>query len=472
MSGEPTRAQTAPAPARSELSTARSRLQTSQGGRARGQVNSRRKKARDLAHKKWMDRYKNFPGEFQYEDYNDQEGMGEGYVSWSWNKEMRRVHVGLIRNAKSYVVEEVQKHEVLADKLAIMFDTTEARERNKILWERKLKRENLHMVHNIAKMQDEVTDIGQCLDPTWRAKQVEKALEHTKHLRIARQVDLDVVNRDNQQLLHFLKNAKPNYSNKNQKEHWKRHCRLRKAMRKVADYVPKKRSRKPIRSALDVSDAEFTLDNQTPRLLQSNIGGKRSRRTPKVKTRGEAVLANMYDHAFRNAGTNRATPVELVARVTTPSTLQARNRQQEGTLSRRHQEHQKGALGALGISAFSTAMLPGTTEYSEVLDGHYDVGDEQNLLMMATKLNLGSRDTLVSIFRTENHGGDLKFKCVDIRSGVIRAVYISANEIRELCQRNAVLFNSGKGGNRFQRIALLLDLDGAFDAPLTAFAPN
>ena len=53
MSDETTRAQTAPAPARSELTTARSRLQTSQGGRARKEVSSRRKKARALAHKKW-----------------------------------------------------------------------------------------------------------------------------------------------------------------------------------------------------------------------------------------------------------------------------------------------------------------------------------------------------------------------------------------------------------------------------------
>ena len=90
-------------------------------------------------------------------------------------------------------------------------------------------------------------------------------------------------------------------------------------MRKVSNKPKrKKKSSYAVRSALDISDAEFTLDNQTPRLLPSHIGGENRRRTPKVKTRSEAILENMYDHAFRNAGTNNATPAELVARATTP----------------------------------------------------------------------------------------------------------------------------------------------------------
>ena len=115
-----------------------------------------RERARAQAQQAWFDRYRHIPGEYQFEDYHDQEGMGEGFVTWSWNKEMRRVHCGLIRNAKSYVVEDVEKHEVLADKLAILFDTTEVRKRERVLWERKLQKENLHMLKNISNMQKEV----------------------------------------------------------------------------------------------------------------------------------------------------------------------------------------------------------------------------------------------------------------------------------------------------------------------------
>ena len=159
--------------------------------------------------------------------------MGEGYTTWSWLKEMRTVHCKLIRHAKSYVVEDVEKHEVLADKLAILFDTTEARERERKIRDRRLQRENLHMLKNISNLQYEKTEISETLDPAWRKKQLKHALDHSKHLRVARQIELDVVNKHNAELLHFLKNAEPYYSNRDQREHWRRHVRLRQAMRKV-----------------------------------------------------------------------------------------------------------------------------------------------------------------------------------------------------------------------------------------------
>ena len=70
---------------------------------------------------------------------------------------MRRVHCGLIRNAKSYVVEDVEKHEVLADKLAVLFDTTEVKKAAPD-WERKLQKKPAIM-KNISNMQNEVTEI-------------------------------------------------------------------------------------------------------------------------------------------------------------------------------------------------------------------------------------------------------------------------------------------------------------------------
>ena len=118
---------------------------------------------------------------------------------------MRSVHCKLIRHAKSYVVEDVEKHEVLADKLAILFDTTEARERERKNRDRRLQRENLHMLKNISNLQYEKTEISETLDPAWRKKQLKHALDHSKHLRVARQIELDVVNKHNAELLHFLK---------------------------------------------------------------------------------------------------------------------------------------------------------------------------------------------------------------------------------------------------------------------------
>ena len=188
--------------------------------------------------------------------------MGEGYTTWSWLKEMRTVHCKLIRHAKSYVVEDVEKHEVfLADKLAILFDTTEAKERERKARDRRLQRENLHMLKNISNLQYEKTEISETLDPSWRKKQLQHALDHSKHLRVARQIELDVVNKHNAELLHFLKNAEPYYSNKDQREHWRRHVRLRQAMRKVNPRKKRKGKKKRI------SDYEWTLGDRTPRLL-------------------------------------------------------------------------------------------------------------------------------------------------------------------------------------------------------------
>ena len=420
-----------------------------------------RERARAQAQQAWFDRYRHIPGEYQFEDYNDQEGMGEGFVTWSWNKEMRRVHCGLIRNAKSYVVEDVEKHEVLADKLAILFDTTEVRKRERVLWERKLQKENLHMLKNISNMQKEVTDIGETLNPEWRKKQVEKALEHTKHLRIARQVELDSMNADNRQLLKFLSKAKPYYSNKDQESHWKRHVRLRKAMRKVMP-KKKKKKKKAKPSPNDVSDTMFTLDKGTPRLLPIGARGRRGR-TPSVQTRGEVVLANMYQHAFANAGLPGSTAGEIVSRATTPATRNAGQRGPTATPS-------QSALGALGMSAYSNALRPSSSAkgMSEaLLDGHYDVGDEQNMLMAPKQLMIGGRHTMMSVFRTSSGDGSIKFKCEDVSSGNVRAVYVLPSEIRRVCDSNSVLFNTKSSKlNRFERVALLLDLEGAFDGKL------
>ena len=117
---------------------------------------------------------------------------------------MRSVHCKLIRHAKSYVVEDVEKHEVLADKLAILFDTTEARKGTKDPRQEVTARKPTH-VKKYIQLAVRKTEISETLDPAWRKKQLQHALDHSKHLRVARQIELDVVNKHNAELLHFQK---------------------------------------------------------------------------------------------------------------------------------------------------------------------------------------------------------------------------------------------------------------------------
>ena len=92
----PIRAQTAPMN-NSPNSSARSKLKTSQTSRSglssrqsqrrpmtqQERVKRARQRGRDQAQRRWFERYKNIPGEHQFADYNDQEGMGVSKVTFS-----------------------------------------------------------------------------------------------------------------------------------------------------------------------------------------------------------------------------------------------------------------------------------------------------------------------------------------------------------------------------------------------------
>ena len=500
----PIRAQTAPMN-NSPNSSARSKLKTSQTSRSglssrqsqrrpmtqQERVKRARQRGRDQAQRRWFERYKNIPGEHQFADYNDQEGMGVSKVTFSWLKEMRAVHCKLIRHAKSYVVEDVEEHEVLADKLAILFDTTEARARERLLHERKLQRENLHMLKNISNLQFEKTEISETLDPTWRKKQLKHALDHTKHLRVARQLELDVVNKHNQELLHFLQKAEPYYSNKNQREHWRRHVRLREAMRKV---MPKKKKKKKKR----ISDYEWTLGNRTPRLLPAVV--KERRQKTKVQTRGEVMLKEMYHRGINQAGSSGVPAGEFVSRVSTPNTKQRRvgggyappitpMRAMTKETKTPVEKKLDTALGMLGLSNNdnddynndnndnnngSPLFLPTPIQQNNPLEenllkGTYDAGDEHSLLMAPKEITLAGKKNIVSVYRVVSEvNNGVKYKLEDVQQpGNIRAVYVSTDDIRRICNQNKVLLRTESSkGNRFERIALLLDLESAFDGKI------
>ena len=485
----PIRAQTAPLNG-SPHTSARLKLKTSQTSRSGSRQSTRRpltqqekvrrarERGRQLAQQRWFERYKVIPGEYQFSDYHDQEGMGEGYTTWSWLKEMRSVHCKLIRHAKSYVVEDVEKHEVLADKLAILFDTTEARERERKNRDRRLQRENLHMLKNISNLQYEKTEISETLDPSWRKKQLKHALDHSKHLRVARQIELDVVNKHNAELLHFLKNAEPYYSNSDQREHWRRHVRLRQAMRKVNPKKKRKGKKKRI------SDYEWTLGDRTPRLLPEVV--KERRQKAKVQTRGEVMLKEMYHRGLNQAGSPGVPAGEFVSRVSTPDLDQRRQQKQvmatsilpDGETKTPVEKKLDTALGLLGLgsgegngstAAEATASPKEDPIEQNLINGTYDAGDEQSLLMAPKEITLAGKKNIVSVYRVTSEVNDgVKYKLEDFqRSGKARAVYISTDDIRRICNQNKVLLRTESSkGNRFERIALLLDLEGAFDGKI------
>ena len=104
-----------------------------------------------------------------------------------------------------------------------------------------------------------------------------------------------------------------------------------------------------------------------------------------------------------------------------------------------------------------------------LINGTYDAGDEQSLLMAPKEITLAGKKNIVSVYRVTSEVNDgVKYKLEDFqRSGKARAVYISTDDIRRICNQNKVLLRTESSkGNRFERIALLLDLEGAFDGKI------
>ena len=142
------------------------------------------------------------------------------------------------------------------------------------------------------------------------------------------------------------------------------------------------------------------------------------------------------------------------------------------------------ALGMLGLSNNDSGQLNNinkkpkmelsmTTHSNQIeeniLNGTYDAGDEHSLLMAPTEITLAGKKHIVSVYRVESEANNgVKYKLEDVlHPGSARVVYVSTHDIRRICNENKVLLRTESSkGNRFERIALLLDLESAFDGKI------
>ena len=183
------------------------------------------------------------PGEFFYKSFDKQLGRKVGMVTWTARKEMRKVHCANIRNSKSHVRIDVEKHAAKTKKMFKIFDTTAIRARQKALEDERIQRDNMQLLGLIQKLDELPSIIKDANKPEWRRKHKKIGANKVKFLRIAQQVKLDRINKHNQDLLRKIKKARGYIDRGDQNAHYKRHLRLRKAMRKVDDHVGGRRRR-------------------------------------------------------------------------------------------------------------------------------------------------------------------------------------------------------------------------------------
>ena len=97
------------------------------------------------------------------------------------------------------------------------------------------------------------------------------------------------------------------------------------------------------------------------------------------------------------------------------------------------------AKGNGSTAAEATASPKEDPIEQNLINGTYDAGDEQSLLMAPKEITLAGKKNIVSVYRVTSEVNDgVKYKLEDFqRSGKARAVYISTDD-RRICDASAI----------------------------------
>ena len=113
-----------------------------------------------------------------------------------------------------------------------------------------LQDENNDLLARIQKRLGEDSEITLAAKPDWTVRHSHFKKTRKKLQRIAEKEKMRLRGRDNMDLLRLIERATPYYDSKDWKESFRRHIRLKRAMRKVDDPVPKKKTADERRAAL------------------------------------------------------------------------------------------------------------------------------------------------------------------------------------------------------------------------------
>lgn len=178
-----------------------------------------------------------------YIQFKNQIGQKVGFSQFMWQYQQKKQHKQHLREMRSYVSEDVQIHRENVKKFEKYFFNPDAKAKAASFEAQKLQRENKAMLKRLFKVSISETPISAANNPRARLGVARKRNERLKALREAKEAKLGYINSENRLLLKRITSVKGSFDYKKMERDYKRHIKLRDAMRKVDDVKPKRRRR-------------------------------------------------------------------------------------------------------------------------------------------------------------------------------------------------------------------------------------
>ncbi len=176
-----------------------------------------------------------------YELFKHQIGQKVGFSQFMWRYQQKKQHKLHLREMESYVSADVKAHQESVSTFEKYFFNPDAKEKAKQFEVAKLRRENKSLLKRLFKVSISETPISAANNPAARLRLAKKRNERTRAMREANQNKLNYINSENRLLLHRISTVRGSFDYGKMESDYRRHIKLRDAMRKVDDPVKKKR---------------------------------------------------------------------------------------------------------------------------------------------------------------------------------------------------------------------------------------
>jgi hypothetical protein len=178
-----------------------------------------------------------------FELFKHQIGQKVGFSQWMWRYQQKKQHQQHLQEMRSYVGEEVKAHQLNVKHFEKYFFNPETKAKAAEFEQKKLQRENKGILKRLFKVSLAETPISAANNPKARLLLAKKRNERLRAMRDSNQAKLNYINSENRLLLHRISNVRGSFDYKKMNSDYKRHIKLRDAMRKVDNPKPKRKKK-------------------------------------------------------------------------------------------------------------------------------------------------------------------------------------------------------------------------------------
>ena len=298
---------------------------------------------------------------------------------------------------RSYVGEDVKAHRLNVKHFEKYFFNPESKAKAVEFEKRKLQRENKGILKRLFKVSLAETPISAANNPSARLLVAKKRNERLRAMRDSNQSKLNYINSENRLLLHRISTVRGSFDYKKMDNDYKRHIKLRDAMRKVDDPILSSKKRKKKRR-----------------------NGNNSRHNGKSSTGGGGSGGGGGGGNSRNSGRRRR------------STQGQKGRTQEETTDLDNETIEKIRGSGNGIGTTFPSLGKGTERAKTKIEEEIRRRAAPEQPIQTCMITIDGRRALVKSWRDSEA---FRFQLADPETGAVRMLSLTDREVNQLSER-------------------------------------